>query len=285
MKKLVYSLFIISLGFSSAKAQDDAGDKKVKLGIAFTPAVNWLKPDNANKVKSGGMSMKMGIGLVADFRLTNVIWFHSGLEYTTAGGKLNYTANDTAVYFYNNDAIVKVSPTDAASPTSTANTTASYSTNQLLTRNHKVGYIHIPLGFKLKTKEISGITYYGQIGGDIFFMTSAKGDDHVNKYPHTATAYPGYVVTDLKNNNIKGSVNFFNAAASVGFGAEYRISGSTAITGSLQYRHGITNFTSKDNDYLLRYSYTNSTATTNPFSQFQNATKLRQVVLTVGIMF
>ncbi|MGZ3864078.1 MAG: outer membrane beta-barrel protein [Bacteroidia bacterium] len=281
MKKLVYSLFIISLGFSSVKAQDDAGDKKVKLGIAFTPAVNWLKPDNANKVKSGGMAMKMGIGLVADFRLTNIIWFHTGIEYTTAGGKLNYTANDSAYYFYNNDAIVKVSPKDANDPASNANTTSTYKVNQLLSRNHKVGYVHIPLGFKLKTKEIGAITYFGQIGADVFFLTSAKGDDHVNQYTHTTI---GYTTTDLKNNNIKGSVNFFNAAASVGFGGEYRISGSTALMVSLQYRHGIMNFTSKDNDYLLKYTQETSYAA-QPWSQFQNATKLRQIVLTVGIMF
>lgn len=280
MKKLVYSLLIIS-AFTSLKAQDDAGDKKVKLGIAITPAVNWLKPDNANKVKSGGSVMKMGIGLVADFRLTNIIWFHTGLEYTGAGGKLSYTANDTAVYYYNNDAIVKVSPADANSPTSNANTTSTYKTNQLLTRNHKVGYIHIPLAFKLKTKEIGAITYYGQIGGDLFFLTSAKGDDHVNQYSHTST---GYVVTDLKSNNISGSVNFLNAAANVGFGGEYRISGSTALMASIQYRHGIMNFTSKDNDYLLRYTGASANSS-QPWSQFENATKLRQIVLTVGIMF
>src|ERR1700756_456417 len=101
MKKLVYSLFIIGFAFSSLKAQNDAGDKKVKLGIAVTPAVNWLSPNNTNQVKSGGAVMKAGIGLVADFRLTDIIWFHTGLEYTGAGGKLSYTANDTAAYYYN----------------------------------------------------------------------------------------------------------------------------------------------------------------------------------------
>jgi hypothetical protein len=277
MKKLVYSLFIISAAFS-LKAQDDAGDKKVKLGIAVTPAVNWLAPDNANKEKSGGAVMKMGIGLVADFRLTNVIWFHTGIEYTTAGGKLNYTANDSAYYYYNNDAIVKVSPVDAMNPTSTPNVDPAYKTYRLLSRNHKVGYIHIPVGFKLKTKEIGGITYYGQIGGDLFFRTSAKGDDHVTFYNSAGSL----VTTDLKANKINGSVNFFNAAASVGFGGEYRISGSTALTASLQYRHGIMNFTAKDNDYLLR---ANVSSAGFVVSEFANATKLRQVVLTIGIMF
>jgi hypothetical protein len=287
MKKLVYSLFIIGFAFSagSLKAQDDdKGDKKVKMGIIFTPAVNWLSPDNANKEKSNGAVVKAGIGLAVDFRLTNVIWFHTGLEYTGAGGKLSYAQHDTAFYFYNSDAIVNVSVADAGSATSTANTTTTYKKEQLLTRNLKVGYLHVPLGFRLKTKEIGAITYFGQIGGDIFFRTSAKGDDHVNQWNQPYTGFPrtGYTAMDLKNNSILGGVNFFNAAANVGFGLEYRVSGSTAIIGSLTYRHGITNFTAKDNDYLLKYT---ATPGVSPYSQFENAVKLRQVVLTVGIMF
>jgi hypothetical protein len=281
MKKLVYSLSIIGFMVSSVnlKAQDDdKGDKKVKMGIIFTPAVNWLSPDNANKEKSNGAVVKAGIGLAVDFRLTNVIWFHTGLEYTGAGGKLSYTQHDTAFYYYNNDAIVNVSVADAGSSTSTANTTATYKRYRLLTRNQKVGYLHVPLGFRLKTKEIGGITYFGQIGGDIFFRTSAKGDDHVS----TVNSAGATVESDLKANNINGSINFFNAAANVGFGLEYRISGSTAVIASLAYRHGITNFTAKDNDYLLKYT---AAPGVSPYSQFENAVKLRQVVLTVGIMF
>jgi uncharacterized protein (DUF1684 family) len=63
---------------------------------------------------------------------------------------------------------------------------------------------------------------------------------------------------------------------------EYRISGSTAIMASIQYRHGIVNFTDSGNNYLLRAT---AASGNSPFSTFDNATKLRQVVLTVAIMF
>ena len=277
MKKLVYTLFIISFAFSSMMAQD-AGDKKVKMGIMLTPAMNWLAPVNTKKMTNDGSVIKLGIGLAVDFRLTDVIWFHTGLEYTGAGGKLGYKASDTAGYYYKDDAIQEVKPSDAANLTSTYNTNPSYVGYRLLSRNHKVGYIHIPIGFKLKTKELGGITYYGQIGGDLFVRTSAKGDDHVSRTVSGSTTE-----SDLKANALPGSsVNLVNGAAHVGFGMEYRISGSTAFTASVQYRHGIMNFTNNGTDYLLRSNVDN---TGYHVTQFANDSKLRQVVLTIGIMF
>lgn len=267
---------MICLGGLAIQAQDnDPGDKKVKLGIGITPSVNWLAPDNTNKVTNNGSVLKAGIGLVADFRLTDIIWFHTGLEYTGAGGKLGYQSKDTAFYFYKDDAIQSISP-DNVTYTQSQKTYKRY---HLLSRNQKVGYIHIPVGFKLKTKELSGITYFGQIGGDLFFRTSAKGDDKTEDWTISET---NHTEVDLNKNDISGTVNFFNAAAHVGAGMEYRISGSTAIMASLQYRHGIMNFTDPGNNYLLRETYASGNS---PYSTFSNATKLRQIVLTIAIMF
>jgi len=278
MKKLVYTLFIIGFTASALFAQDN-GDKKVKLGISVTPALNWLTPDNANKVSSNGTVLKAGIGLLADFRLTDIIWLHTGIEYTGAGGKLAYQSHDTAFYYSKDDAIQPVAVANIGDPykPGSSNGTAY----RLLTRNYKVGYVHIPIGFKLKTKELSGITYFGQIGGDVFFKTSAVGDDDVK------ININGSETTSNKN-TLSDAVSFFDAAVHVGAGLEYRISGSTAIMASLQYRHGMTNFTSDGTNYLLKTTGppTSTTNLTNPtITQFNNGTKLSQVVLTIGIMF
>lgn len=257
------------------------------MGITLTPALNWLTPDNNKKMSKDGSVIKMGIGLAVDFRLTDVIWFSTGAEYTGAGGKIRY-GTDTAVYYYKDDAILSVTPTDANNGTSQQNVdvfTNKTKLNQLQTRNYKAGYLHIPLGFKLKTKELGGITYYGQIGGDLMIKTSAKADDHV-KYPTYATSGTvttvSYTETDIKANKLSNEVNVFNAGAHVGGGLEFRLSGSTAITASVAYRHGIMNFTNADTYNLLRYTKTGGST---PYSEFPNGTKLRQVVLTVGIMF
>lgn len=277
MKKLLCAIILLSLGSTALKAQDDS-DKKVKMGIAITPAINWLTPNNDKKMTNDGSALKMGIGLVADFRLTNVIWFHTGLEYTGVGGKLGYKASDTAGYYYKDDAIVESKPSEVMDFTSKFHTDPSYVGYRLLQRKYKVGYIHIPLGFKLKTNELGGITYYGQIGADLFIRTSAKGDDHVSRTVSGSTTE-----SDLTNNKLPGStVNLINSSVHVGFGGEYRLSGSTAITASIQYRHGIMNFTNNGTDYLVRSSVSNGTFSV---TQFPNDAKLRQVVLTLGVMF
>jgi hypothetical protein len=284
MKKLVYSLFIIGFTASSLLAQDD---KKVKMGITLTPAMNWLTPDNDKKMTKNGSVIKMGIGLAVDFKLTDVIWFSTGLEYTGAGGKIKYD-KDTAMYYYKDDAILSVKPADADNLSSQANQDyfAGKSTaNHLLTRTYKNGYLHIPLAFKLKTKELGGITYFGDIGGDLFIKTSSKADDHVKSSSYNATTSTETTTDmDIKNNKLSNEVNFFNAAAHVGAGLEFRLSGSTAITTAVQYRHGIMNYTNSDTYNLLRSTQANSAALPT-HSEFPNGTKLRQFVLTVGIMF
>jgi hypothetical protein len=273
MKKLVFSLFIVALIGSTLRAQDD---KKVRMGITLTPALNWITPDDAKKVTKDGSVIKMGIGLAVDFRLTDVIWFNTGLEYTGAGGKLAYS-KDTAGYYYKDDAIQSVSPEDALNASSSANTDPKMNNYQLLKRNYKAGFLHIPIGFKLKTKELGGITYFGDIGGDLFIKTSSKGVDEVKYTPLGSSTEKTETIT----NKLGNEVNFFSAGAHVGAGLEFRLSGSTAITAAVAYRHGIMNFTNADTYSLLRYS----SASTPYITEFPNGSKLRQVVLTIGIMF
>ncbi len=273
MKKLVCTLFIISFSAAFVSAQD-SGDKKVRLGISVTPAMNWLSPTNANKVTSGGMVLKTGIGLSADFRLTDVIWFHTGVEYTGAGGKLKYQANDTAFYYYKDDIINPVAAANVGNPYNSTGSSNGQS-YRLMSRTHKVGYVHIPIGFKLKTKELGAMTYFGQIGGDVFFKTSAVGDDVVRK------DITGAESTFAKN-KLSDAVSFFNAAVHVGAGTEYRVSGSTSILFSINYRHSMTNFTSDGTNYVLK---TSGNLAASSIAQFNNGSRLRQIVLTVGIMF
>lgn len=246
------------------------------MGITLTPALNWITPDNAKKVTKNGSVVKMGIGLSVDFKITDVIWFSTGLEYTGAGGKLKYN-KDTAGYYYKDDEIQAVTPTDAMDPNSSANTDPKMNNYQLLERNYKTGYLHIPLAFKLKTKELGGITYFGDIGGDLFIKTSSKGVDEVKYTPLGSSTEKTETVT----NKLGNEVNFFTAAAHIGAGLEFRLSGSTSLTASIGYRHGIMNFTNEDTYSLLRYSVTSTPYVT----EFPNGSKLRQMVLTVGVMF
>jgi len=274
MKKLVATLFIIGFTASSLLAQDD---KKVKMGITLTPSMGWLAPDDTKKMTKDGSVVKLGIGLVADFRLTDVIWFSTGLSYIGAGGKINYD-KDTAFYYYKDDAIQSVSTSDANSATSAANTDPKMNIYHLKNRNYKAGFLHIPIAFKMKTKELGGITYFGDIGGDLFIKTSSKSVDKVRYTDLTS----GQIKEEEIDNKLSNEVNTFFAGAHVGGGLEFRLSGSTAIMVSVQYRHGIMNYTNKDTYNLHRV---NKDKTPPEIEEFPNGTGLRQIVLTVGIMF
>ena len=268
MKKLVYVFIVIGLSSISIIAQD-AGDKKVKLGIVGTPAVNWLTPGNANIMSGNGAVIKAGIGLNADFRLTDIIWLHTGLEYTGMGGKLSYKSADTVGYYYQGGAIEKTPLGTTPSAGSTA--------YRLLDRKYNSGFVHIPIGFRLKTKEINMLTYFGQIGGDLYVKTSANGNDNVSNNTNTTST--------LTNNALNSVVNFFNAGVHIGAGAEYRFSGSTSLIGSITYQHSVLNYTSTGTDYLTQVSYPKGYLNAPTYSQFNNATKINQIVLSLGIMF
>jgi outer membrane protein with beta-barrel domain len=270
MKKLVYVFVAIGLSSFSIMAQD-AGDKKVKLGIVGTPAVNWLTPGNTNTMSGNGATIKAGIGIAADFRLTDVIWLHTGLEYTGTGGKLSYKSTDTVGYWYGGGNIEKVSLNNTPAAGSVA--------YRLINRNYKAGFVHIPIGFRLKTKEINMLTYFGQIGGDLYVKTSANGNDNVSNNLSTNTTIT------LTNNALNSVVNFFNAGVHIGAGAEYRFSGSTCLIGSITYQRGLLNYTSVGTDYLTQVNYTKGYANAPTFSQFNNASKISQIVLSLGIMF
>lgn len=273
MKKLVYIFIVVGFVTSGLVAQSDPGDKKVKLGIVGTPAVNWLTPGSSNTMSSNGAVIKAGLGLAIDVRLTDIIWLHTGVEYTGMGGKLSYKSTDTVGYYYQAGAI------EPNLLGLSVNTPAGSTPYRLLSRKYNAGFIHVPIGFRLKTKEIGMLTYFGQIGGDAYIKTSAKGDDDVSVVGF-GSFFSANKTNTFTKNDLKDAVNFFNAAVHVGLGAEYRFSGNTCLIASLTYQRGVTNYTSTGTNYLTKVS-----AISPNFSQFNNASKINQVVLSLGIMF
>ncbi len=261
-------------------------DKSVRFGIRTTPAINMMNPGTNKKVNKDGASMKAGIGLVLEFKLSEVASFQTGVEYTGAGFKTKYD-KDTAIYQYKDDAIVEAKDLSDTS-IYTFNKVGGGTTYQLVGRKYNIGYLNIPLTFKLKTKDIGGFTYFGQIGGNVFIKMSAKSNDEVRKinYPTSTNANwnaVSYVDADpIEKVNIANQINLLTACGSIGGGAEYNISGSTSLYASLHYQHHFMNATKADSDYLIRQKREGTNYT---YSQFPNAMKLRQIVFAIGILF
>lgn len=261
-------------------------DKSVRFGIRATPAINMMNPGTNKKVNKDGVAMKAGIGLVLEFKLSDVASFQTGVEYTGACLKAKYD-KDTAIYQYKDDAIVEATNLSDTS-IYTFNKVGGGTTYQLMARKYNIGYLNIPVTFKLKTKDIGGFTYFGQIGGNIFIKMSAKSNDEVRKinYPTSTNANwnsVSYVDADpIEKVNIANQVNLLTACGSIGGGAEYNISGSTSLYASIHYQHHFMNATKADTDYLIRQKREGLKYT---YSEFPNAMKLRQIVLAIGILF
>ncbi len=280
MKK---TLLLAAASLFIAKATIAQDIKSVRFGIKATPAINWMTPDNDKKVQKGGAVMKAGIGLVLEFKITDVASFQTGVEYTGAGFKAKYTGSDSAYYLYKDDAIVEAEIKNDSIDGGTVFFRTGGASNHLLERKYNIGYLNIPLTFKLKTKDIGGMTYFGQIGGNLLIKTSGRSNDKV--ITHTYNANTGAETkTDqtLKKVDAGKAVNLMSACANIGAGAEYNISGSTSLYASLHYQHHFMNATKADSGYLIRSKTENGDT---KLSQYPNAVKLRQIVLAIGILF
>lgn len=277
MKKILLSLTALMVFSMVMNAQD--ASKKVRFGIKITPAFNWMTPSNDKKIKKDGLVMKMGLGLALDFKITETAWFGTGLEYTGAGAKANYVGSDTAFYLYADDNVVEaeIAGDSIKSPYPVS---ASTSSNVLQKRKFNVGYLHIPLTLKLKTKDIGGITYFGQLGGNLFIKTNGRANDNVKRYSVTT---PNGSVEDISKIDIGNQINLVTMAGNIGGGAEYNLSGSTSLFASISYQHHFMNFAKKDSGYLIRTKNENGNGA--KLKEFENGMKLRQLVITIGVLF
>jgi len=219
-----------------------------------------------------------GIGLVLEFKLTDVVAFSTGLDVTNASFKASYTS-DTATYIYKDDVVFE----SAVSADTVANKPGNYfDMNRLLDRKYKVSYLSIPLLLKMKTKDINGMTYFAQIGGNLFGRLQATADDNVEKTSFLNGKSNSTTNEVIEKIDITKSMNVLTACGNIGAGIEYNISGTTSLFASLNYQHHFMNATKADTGYLLR---TKTIQNETLYSEFPNGTKLKQIVLSIGILF
>jgi len=120
------ALFLFSI--SGLKAQE----KKVALGLSFSPTMNWMKTKSEG-LSSDGSKFGFKYGLMADFNFGENYSFATGIFINNGGGKYNSIEGDT-------------------SSVSTVN------------YDHKIQSVEIPLTLRMRTKEIGYLKYYGQFG-------------------------------------------------------------------------------------------------------------------------
>ncbi len=150
----------------------------------------------------------MQAGLIADLFFSDHYAFTTGVGVNNMGGKLAYA--DSTLFVSGSDSLYAVP-------------------GQVL--KHRMQYIDIPLGLKLKTEELGYTTFFFQLGFNPMFNINAfsTSDDE----------------TFDKENN-RGNTNLFNLGYHLGAGVQYRLGGSTALVGGVRWSSGLTDVTGND---------------------------------------
>jgi hypothetical protein len=276
MKKIAILMMLISFGTKgiAQEGNNPNESKKFRFGLHIDPTLSWYSPVDKKKFENNGMKMKMSIGAVADIKLAENIWLSTGASFSFLGGSLAYL--DSVGYYEKGEEIV---PFENITTDSTFLATNNFML--LKSRSFNARYLTIPLLLKMKTKEIGYLTYFGQFGLNAHIkMGAAKADDEVTNLSASSPTN-----ASLEDMLITKEPSFLALAANVGFGAEYNISGSTSLYGSLGFNYGLNSAVSKKSDHLVDVEKSNASS---PFSYIryeEHKSPMHGLVLTIGVLF
>lgn len=199
------TLILFSVIFLNLSAQED-DDRSFRFGLHFSPNISWLNASSDGYEKNGPR-IGFTYGLSAEFFLAKNYLFSTGFSLSSLGGNLSYPG----VYDEENQGVTTFTPTN-------------------IDQSYNLKYVEIPLSLKLRTNEIGYLTYYGNFGFRTGINYGAKGDfDYKNQN------------VSRNDESIKNDISLFNMWLIVGIGAEYSISGNTAIMFGLTFNNGFIN--------------------------------------------
>lgn len=312
MKKFFYtSLACLALSgvalsqTTPAPTTGDDGDfdKKFRFGLRVSPQPTWFKSGNGNttKLKNG---FGFGFGLIAEYKLSNIIRFSSGIGGDLESGSIKFrneynptspNANDYSVFYVINKDGELLEAKDGSTPEQFGMQQGA-KTYILKERKIKTTHVTVPITLKMLTNEYSGMRYFGQFGVDLGFRTAFKASDeysYVGSYvAPTGTVTAGSIKWEAGGSNSTvpiskdGSVVPIRLGLNVGGGVEYRIAGSTSLFASINYFSAFTNL--MRNDSKFAYTAVSYDAASNKYTNFkffEQALKMNSIRINLGVMF
>ncbi|HEY4799199.1 MAG TPA: outer membrane beta-barrel protein [Bacteroidia bacterium] len=266
MKK-VFTFSLLVLFSFSVFSQDGKGDvKNFRFGGTVMPGLFWYKPDDMKKFANNGVVAKFGVVINGEYSFSGNFAFGFGLGIASSGGKMTFT--DTAHYYFSDGAIIKMSDTVAG----------KYDHYKLNDRKYNASYFIIPLTLKMRTNEIGYMRYFFQPGLNIGIRKKVLANDNLLSYKTTQTA-------QQTNLDISSDMSFLRLSALISAGAEYYLSGSTAVVFSLGYDYGLSNVVKGTSDYLMRADNAHKNHLPIDGSYVKQNFKQNGVILSVGILF
>jgi hypothetical protein len=268
MKKIL-AVSILLLFCTGLFAQESAGSKDMKnfrFGGTVLPSLFWYKPDNLKKFAANGAVVKLGVIINGEYSFSGNFAFGFGLGIASSGGKMTFT--DTTHYYFSDDAIIHLQDT----------VSGKYAHYKLNNRTYNASYFLIPLSLKMRTNEIGYMRYFFQPTLNIALRKKVRANDDLTDFKNSVSA-------QQTNLDITKDMSFLRLSATISAGAEYYISGSTALVFSIGYDYGLSNVVNGTSTYLLRADGGHKKGIPTDGSALQQKFTQNGVILTVGILF
>jgi len=200
MRKYFFT-FILFTATLSLSAQH----KPYQFGFKLSGNIGWYNSYEDN-YQSNGIKAGFSWGFVSDIFLMENYSIITGVEMLFLNGTLNYPY----ATFENNDSI-----------------------NGTMSNKFNNKYLEIPVVFTMKTNEIKGLRYFGQIGAGLGILLNAKEEGTFN----------GETLKSINSDMFR----LFRGSFIIGAGVEYPIDGSTYLRVGLQYNNNFNNILKGNN--------------------------------------
>jgi len=184
-KKILFCILALAVIY-----QANAQEKAFNIGLRMAPAIAWLGIDD-NNIESDGAVFKCNWALFGAWNFAENFSVVSGFNVNFLGGKYKHKLLEGP--------------------------------NVTVTNRIRLNEFQIPLGFQMRTDEVSGFKFYAQVGLAGGYIFRAKDEDNKN----------------VDNRSLNTS--YFVAA-----GAEYPIDGGISLIGQLKFNGGLTSVMSKN---------------------------------------
>ncbi len=197
-------------------------DRALRIGFQTSPVISWVSNDDNLIVKNGG-SFGLKLGTTAD------IYFKDNYSFTT-GINLAFHEGGEFQYEIGGNYLPK---SDLSDPLLQAGDKPLPDGTRI---RYSLQYVEIPLGLKIRSKEIGYVRYF--VEAPVFnfaFLTRGRGTIQTDNME-----YP--------QENIYKDLSVVNIFWGFGAGIEYSISENNALIGGIYYQNGLLDFT-RDNGH------------------------------------
>lgn len=286
MKKILFTFICLSLlGFSlSAQKDTNAFDKKFRFGLRVTPQPSWFTSGDKNNIPNGSI-FGFGFGLNMEYRFSEIAALLTGVGGDFEGAKYKFKSDPANSYqpsYWMDENNELIAPNSGKK-----NNNIVYVVKE---RTVKTTFATIPVILKLSTREYNGMKYFGMFGGEIGIRLKAIANDtyyHIDQYINDTLRVNKVSSIESTETGINiasdASLIPLRVGLNVGFGAEYRIAGSTSLFMSLNFFRSGTNLFRKESDYM--YYRTDQTGNGEAYKMLKQNLKQSAIRINIGIMF